>query len=36
MSITVAQMRAHIGHLCRSNGIEINYGIHPSASREVR
>ena len=36
MSITVAQMRAHIGHLCRSSGIEINYGIHPSASREVR
>ena len=32
MSVTVAQMRAHIRQLCAANRIEINYGRHASAS----
>ena len=32
MSVTVAQMRAHIRQLCEANGIEINFDRHASAS----
>jgi len=32
MSVTVAQMRAHIWQLCEANGIEINFDRHASAS----
>jgi hypothetical protein len=32
MSVTVAQMRAHVVQLCEANGIEINYAQHASAS----
>ena len=31
-SVTVAQMRAHIRHLCEANRIEINFSRHASAS----
>ena len=31
-SVTVAQMRAHIRHLCKANRIEINFSRHASAS----
>jgi len=35
-SVTVAQMRSHVRHLCEANRIVINYDRHASASRELR
>jgi hypothetical protein len=34
--VSVAQMRAHIGQLCRSNSVGLLYDTRPSASREDR